>query len=528
MTRRVLAAVAGGTVLAILRLATPPTIPLCGFRYLTGSPCPFCGMTRALFALAKGDWAGALAFHALSPLVFGWLAAVTLVSLIQLVRPGIRGRLPAWSWLAMAVLFLVFGLLRIFNGTPVYAQAAETAPPPPKLFTLGLEFRGRVEAFTGQSFLEGNNDAYYLSRFRFNLGIQPLPWMRFVFQAQDARAPGYPDLKPSTVVDPLDLRVGYVEFGRNPKAGWSLRAGRQELIFGEERLVGAANWGNVGRTFDAVRATYQSPGARLDWFASSVVVTDKDAFDRSDLRNRLYGFYSVFAKLIPSSQVEPYLFWRSDGGYRNELGARGRLDELTFGIRALGRLPARFDYGIETAGQAGRAAGAPITAWAGHFQGGYALGDSDRAPRLVGQFNCASGDSNPRDGHVNTFDQLYPTNHFFYGIADRMGWRNMREAVGGVQWKPLAKWRYGIDYHALWLATVQDSLYLDNGAASIRNPNATSRRLGDEIDVTATYQASDRFSLVLGYGHLLPGAFLKQSNRRTGVSSPYAMWLWRL
>jgi hypothetical protein len=40
--------------LALLWVYTPPDLPLCGFRWLTGRLCPFCGLTHAVFALAKG------------------------------------------------------------------------------------------------------------------------------------------------------------------------------------------------------------------------------------------------------------------------------------------------------------------------------------------------------------------------------------------------------------------------------------------------------------------------------------------
>ena len=60
------AALAAG--LAILWLFTPPDLPLCGFRWLTGRPCPLCGLTHAFFALAKGHAREALHYHALSPL----------------------------------------------------------------------------------------------------------------------------------------------------------------------------------------------------------------------------------------------------------------------------------------------------------------------------------------------------------------------------------------------------------------------------------------------------------------------------
>jgi hypothetical protein len=50
-------------------------IPLCGFRWITGLPCPLCGLTHALFALAQGHLAEALRLHALSPLAAAMLAA---------------------------------------------------------------------------------------------------------------------------------------------------------------------------------------------------------------------------------------------------------------------------------------------------------------------------------------------------------------------------------------------------------------------------------------------------------------------
>jgi hypothetical protein len=40
--------------------------PGCPFHALTGVPCPGCGTTRALVALAHGDFAGALAFNPLA------------------------------------------------------------------------------------------------------------------------------------------------------------------------------------------------------------------------------------------------------------------------------------------------------------------------------------------------------------------------------------------------------------------------------------------------------------------------------
>ena len=56
-------------LLALLPIPLQPQTSVCGFLWLTGRPCPFCGMTRALACLLKGDFALAVSFHPLSPLM---------------------------------------------------------------------------------------------------------------------------------------------------------------------------------------------------------------------------------------------------------------------------------------------------------------------------------------------------------------------------------------------------------------------------------------------------------------------------
>jgi len=80
-----------------------PALRLCGFHWLTGRPCPLCGLTRALFALAKGHWGEALQFNALSPLGFAMLFALFW-----------EGRTRAWLWRGGVAAFAVYGLWRLF------------------------------------------------------------------------------------------------------------------------------------------------------------------------------------------------------------------------------------------------------------------------------------------------------------------------------------------------------------------------------------------------------------------------------
>jgi Alginate export len=432
------------------------------------------------------------------------------------------GRMKRRAWTCVAVSSLLAA------GTLPGQQNKDSGLPReklPKWLKIGGEARGRLEAERGFKYVPGKDDTYYLQRLSFNVSVRPISWLSFSAQVQDCRVAGYSRRPlPPTVADPFDLRSGFVEVGRGSADGWSLRAGRQEMRFGEDRLIGNGNWNNVPRRFDAVRLTWKRQNARLDWFASSVVVNLKDDFDRPRLYNGFFGFYSSFRNLPGKSTVEPYLLWKTNSRVRGEFGTFGDLDVYTAGARAVGELPLRFDYSVEVALQAGSYAADDIRAWAGHWLLGHKLPYANKVFRLVLEFNHASGDGNPRDGRHGTFDQLFPTNHQKYGIADRITWRNMNDLMAGVEWRPAKKWRWQIDYHSFWLATLQDGMYTDAGVLIVRNPSASSRRIGDEVDVQGTYQFTEHLQFGAGIGHLFAGPFLRESIPERSSSYPYVMW----
>lgn len=395
----------------------------------------------------------------------------------------------------------------------------------PSWLKIGGEIRGRLEAERGFKYVPGEDDTYYLHRLTFDMSVHPASWLSFSAQVQDARVAGYSrGPSPSSLANPFDLRSGFVELGRDAAKGWSLRAGRQEMKFGEDRLIGNSNWSNIPRRFDAVRLTWKRQNATLDWFASSVVTTVRDGFDRPRLYNGFFGFYSSFRNLPGKSTVEPYLLWKTNARVRGELGTFGDLDVYTVGARVVGELPLRFDYGAEVALQRGSYAADDIRAWAGHWRLGHKLPYANKAFRLVLEFNHASGDGKPRDGRHGTFDQLFPTNHQKYGIADRITWRNINDLMAGVEWRPAKKWRWLIDYHSFWLATLQDGMYTDAGALVVRNPGASSRRIGGEVDVQGSYQFTGHLQFGAGFGYLFAGPFLRESIPERSSSHPYVMW----
>ena len=110
------------TVFLASVLFRPPAVEyftVCGFKNLTGLPCPGCGLTHSFCALGKGDVADAFGFNLLGPplflvLVLIWIRSACVLSnrmgAVQLLD-RIAGRFNvAWMF---AIGFAVYGIARI-------------------------------------------------------------------------------------------------------------------------------------------------------------------------------------------------------------------------------------------------------------------------------------------------------------------------------------------------------------------------------------------------------------------------------
>lgn len=412
------------------------------------------------------------------------------------------------------------------------APAAPAATPPlpnrlnsalPAWLRVRGEFRERLEGFDGLGFNSTREDLYWLSRFRFNATVTPSKHLSFMAQVQDARVAKKtvgPTQAPFRA--PFDLRQAFADIGA-ASGPVTIRAGRQELVYGDQRLVGHVSWLNAARTFDGGKVTIRSKAAAVDVFAASVVRILPTDFDKSGAGNRFAGAYLTTTKLVKNGTFEPYVFWKRDVNQAGELATLGTLQHTTFGLRMAGRLPGRLDYNLESAGQRGTVASQDIAAWATHWQLRESLPGAG-AVKLTGEFNMASGDDDPADGRRGTFDQLYPTPHDKTGLADQIGWRNLRHVRAGLEFTPVKATPVTVNYHSFWLTEKRDGLYGVNSALQFRVPaGADSAHIGQEIDVQVSRAITPQLQVAAGYAHIYTGAFLKQVSPGASYSHPYLM-----
>src|SRR6266446_6554420 len=265
----------------------------------------------------------------------------------------------------------------------------------PSWLHVGGEYRDRLEGPIGTGF-PNTSDFYVLDRLRVNVAIQPTDWLKLYGEVQDSRIffnHHIPNANPFE--DSWTLWQGYVQVGSS-KSGWAdAVAGRQVLLFGDERVIGPSNWLNVGRTFDVARVDLHHPGYEIAIFGSSVVPGSNTFLHRAIPGNNFYGVYGSFKNIVPRATFEPYVLWRlAPGNFGlSETVGRGHLNEVTIGLHVKGTLPAKFDYAAEFDGQKGSLGPSSIGAWAGYAGVGKTFPNVAAAPRVfIEGHRCPAND----------------------------------------------------------------------------------------------------------------------------------------
>lgn len=391
----------------------------------------------------------------------------------------------------------------------------------------------------------GAGNTFLLLREKLHLGYRPTDWVGAYAEARDSSA-HWDRRDPSPEADCFDLHQAYVMFGDLSEFPLVAKIGRQELAYGDERLVGALDWSNVGRVFDAAKLRFQQPSVTVDAFTGRVIIPDDGNFNVSNDYEWFSGVYASSRQLLPKHETQVYFLARNTGvdspnAIGQDLppsmrGASAR-DIYTVGTR-LKSSPGQFagwDYQAEAAGQFGNFKSTSTgdrldhRAFAATVAGGHTWVQAWGSPRLGLEYNFATGDSDPNDDEHETFDNLFPTNHRFYGFMDFASWQNMHNLRLAGSLKPHKKLSLTLDYHAFWLANTEDYFYQANGAPRSTggyglNPDG-GRFIGTELDLIVTWNVTRFASIQGGYGHFFAADYLDDSLAQVGGATD-ADWIY--
>jgi hypothetical protein len=390
-----------------------------------------------------------------------------------------------------------------------------------------------------------NDNSYLELRERIHAGYAPVSWFSIFAEGRDSSSTG-DERHPSPDADAHDLYQAFVRLGDPSRFPLTAKIGRQELIYGDERLVGNADWYNVPRTFDAAKVRFEVPNLWVDAFASRVVVPVPQEFNEANDYDWFSGLYGSSSTLIPGQETQLYFLSRNASPQAAKVASPslyplpGARDIYTLGAHVKS-LPGQWngwDYAAEIGGQLGSinlpvpGAGAhrlDHEAFAAFVAGGYTWREALGTPRLGAEYNFASGDSNPKDGKDQTFENLFPTNHRLYGYMDFFSWRNLHDPRLSASLRPIRPLLLTLDYHAFWLADTQDFFYPISGpgrgasgpaqpgepVSYGRNPQFNSF-VGSELDLEAIYTPKNWLTVRAGYGHFFVGDYVRSSLAKVG------------
>jgi hypothetical protein len=347
-------------------------------------------------------------------------------------------------------------------------------------FRVDGQFRLRFEADGRTAGIDP--DLAVLSRVRVGGGVLLADWIDVYAQLQDSRAWGTErNTLTDGSADALDLHQGFAVLGSGP--GFKAKLGRQEVVLGDERLVGAVGWTNTGRAFDGARLS--GSAGQFDWSAFWMNVQERDSTLAIGLNPQLNQGVNDDGWLI--------------GGFGST--ALGDVNaELTFLVDRYAITEESYTTNLRVhRGPSGLlidASGAYQTgpdreAWFASARLGWAF---DRIS-MAGQLDYLSGDPDPDDGETKAFNTLYATNHKFYGYMDYfLALPAQLDQAGLVDAALRGSWAAGddvtvrLDLHRFWTAEERFG----------------ETELGTETDLVGIWHILPAANLAAGGGLFLP------------------------
>lgn len=327
--------------------------------------------------------------------------------------------------------------------------------------------------------------------------------------------------------------------GKEWKVG--LWAGRRELQFGHERVISPGNWLLNQHTFDGGGGWIEKNNHRLEGFVTRPRIPVPDMWrDRDD--NTIFSGLVYTTAMVDAPPAapgaaqaprptritfQPYVLHikRDKVTFVQNTADESR---FTFGLLAYGDVGRTgFDFEYEGMYQYGHWSTpyetGPIHAHSTTLELGYRLTNVKFYPRPAVTFDYASGDDDPSDMTLKTFDPLFPLAYAFWGFHAAFDRKNF--VAPGIKVDMVLRRNMFLTSHlwpGFWRAAEQDGYY-NTFNALIRRPepqskgrgfenlNRASMNLGNQWDVGVAWLPNHHLLIYGTYLRFNAGPFFSET-----------------
>lgn len=390
--------------------------------------------------------------------------------------------------------------------------------------SFGGEVRPRYEFYRNDDWGREarNGDGYFVNRVMFHADMHLGRRVRFFAHLKSGIEAGRRGEPRPIDKDDLDLHEAFVDFnfGDERSGSFVVRGGRQEISFNppQRRFLSAGEGRNVRRSFDGVSLIWRKQGWRVHGFASKLVQLREGFFDDpSDSSLTFWGVDSETTGLpLPRASIVNFSYFGIDrkriiydqgagreirhtvaANFRNK-GAGAADNELTW------------DYDWQFAHQFGRFGRGSIGAWTAATDTGYTFRRTLFAPRAGLQFNAASGDRDPADAGLQTFDPLFPRGAYF-GNVRLIALLNVFDLRPTLDLALTKKIEVSIENGCFWRFSTRDGVYSSGGDLARTGQQSRARFIGDQLTVTASWNINRHWTHQTIYTRFFVGRFLRET-----------------
>jgi hypothetical protein len=380
--------------------------------------------------------------------------------------------------------------------------------------TFGGEVRERYEYFHNSLWGRGpqDDDGYLLQRYMLHADAHFGESFRIFAQLKSGLEVDRNGGSRPTDRDDLDLNQGFFDLAV-PLADTNsvtLRVGRQELAYGSSRLVSFREGPNVRLSFDGIKTIAKFDRWQVDAFAVKPVRTKTGLFDDDpDPNQKFWGAYAVTPlSWLPGGNADLYYLGLDKKTARFDQGIAHE-QRHSFGSRIWGK-NAGWDYNLEFVYQSGRFGNGEIQAWTAATEFGYAFLNWQFKPRFSLKANATSGDGNPDDSRLQTFNPLFPRGAYF-GEPALIGPANHIDVHPQIDLALTRKIALTLDWSCFWRENTHDGIYGPAVNLIQSGQSSDARYVGNQIEAMLEWKFDRHVTFVADYAHFFAGDFLKQA-----------------
>ena len=375
--------------------------------------------------------------------------------------------------------------------------------------TLGAEYRVRAEALDQPTYGLTPIRGYFAvdQRILLDADVRHVSGLRAFVQLSAGASGGRSVKRPFDRSEP-DLQQGFIDVPLG-RPGFILRVGRQEFDSDGARFLALRDAANFRLAFDMAQTDLRTGDRRLSVFWGRPVLNRSGAFDDRHVPGEWLAGVIARTGVRFGRQKAAVAFYalqrrRAVAGYQDARGAERR---DTYAVKVSAD-QARYSYSADVAVQEGKIGRSRILAPGVAAEGFWKTRLLDRGVRLGATMGWASGDGQPGDRRLGTFDVLYP-NLGYFTDAPVFYPGNSWDVNPQAAWQLTRRWELGGGADLLSRISSHDAIY-QAGRPLILGDGTGGSFLGALAFLKSTWTWNQHVSFMAQVVRAIPGTVSKQ------------------